>query len=36
MGLENINMKMETFFKEITSKIKNVVEADITFMKEEF
>lgn len=36
MVTESINMKMETFSKEITSKIKNVAEADIIFTKEEF
>ena len=36
MVTESINMKMVTFFKEITSKIKSVAEADIIFTKEEF
>lgn len=36
MVTESINMKMVTFFKEITSKIKSVAEADTIFTKEEF
>ena len=36
MVMESISMKMETFSKEITSKIKSVAEADTIFTKEEF
>lgn len=36
MAMENTNMKMVTFSKEITSKMKNVEEADTIFIKEEY
>lgn len=36
MAMENTSMKMVTFSKEITSKMKNVEEADTIFIKAEY